>query len=268
MNMQKVNIVIQFLIRFFIIFLLVYVWIKFLIKDSVPTIILTLSISILIELLIKILLNKKNQKCNLKEKEKNNAENMFFSLVINNNYLAFFKELACKRHLVKVNKSYITVIQEDQNVILYPFMNLAELTPNDINNILITIKKENYKKIVIPCGEISKESFNFIKNFQQEIVLLDKYETYDKLYKDYDFFPEITHFNRKKTQFTFKELLALSLNKKKAKNYLIAALLLLFSSIFVRLNLYYCITSSILLLLSLVSLLNPFEQEKTPPFSL
>ena len=266
--MQKIKLVLQFLIRFFLIFLLVFIWAKFFTKDYVISLILSIMISLLAEIVLKIITKKTTIKKDLKLKEKENAENMFLTLATGKSAILFFKKLASKRHLIKANKKYITVVHEDKNVILYPFFNLSPLSPNDINNIVQSIKNETYKKVVISCGEISKDCINFVKIFNEEIVLLDKYETYKQLYKEYDCFPEITASYKKDKKATLKELACYSFNRSRTKGYLFSAIVLIFSSFFVRLNLYYCIISSLMVIFALISFLNPFEKHKKAPFSL
>jgi len=122
-----------------------------------------------------------------------------------------------------------------------------------VNGILASIvKKENPSKVIIVCGEISPDTINFANNFDMQILLLDKYSSYKALYKEFDFFPEISFEYKKDKARTFKEIIKFAFSKDKAKGYLLSAFVLLLSSFFVRINLYYCIVSSILLVFALI----------------
>ena len=52
-----------------------------------------------------------------------------------------------------------------------------------------------------------------------------------------------------------KEFLLASISHQRAKGYLLASLVLLFSSFIVKMNIYYVVVSSLLLILALISLL-------------
>ena len=113
---------------------------------------------------------------------------------------------------------------------------------------------------MVVCGSIEKETFSFIKNFDVEFVLLDQYETYQKLYKPYETYPEITIKYKKEKSLAFKDLIAYSLNRSRAKGYFISALFLILSTLFVKTTIYYCIVASVLVMFSLISLYNPFAR--------
>lgn len=266
--MQKINYVLQAILRIFLIFLFIFIWVKFFFKSFWPSILLSVFFAIFIDLLIKIF-TKKNQKVKqLKLKEKEECENMFLSLATNSCHIDFFYKLAKTKHTALKNKNYIRVKHDDGDVILYPFLNFCSLQLNDLNQIIKSIKEKNFKKIVVCAGEISKESFIFVKNFEFEIVLLDKFETYKQLYKNYNFFPEITLTYKKDKKATFKEILAYSFNRKKTKSYIFSAFVLLFSSLFVPASLYYCIISSLLVVFAIISFFNPFCKESGNLFEL
>lgn len=91
----------------------------------------------------------------------------------------------------------------------------------------------------------------------KKIVLLDSKATFIKLVKPYNFYPEDLKEIEFSTKPKFKEILKASISKKRAKGYLVASLILLFSSFIIRMNIYYVVFSSILLLLSLVSFFFP-----------
>ena len=259
--MQKIKLILSILSRLFLIFLLVFIWVRFFIKKLSLAILISVSITILVDLIIKIFIKKKSKRESLKLKEQENCENMFFSLATSENYLDFYMKLAKSRHKAIKKGKYIIIEHNDGNVILYPRLSFTQLNPEDIKEIVLKLKNVSYRKIVIPCGEISKECYSFISKFEKEILLLDKSETYSKLYKEYNIFPEITVKKKESKKTTFKEILNFSFNKNKVKSYFLSTLALLFSSIFVKNNLYYCIIASILMIFAIISMFNPFEKK-------
>ena len=258
--MHKLRFIVQFSIRFFMFFLLSFIWLRFLIKPIILTIVISTLTALFFEFSLNIIYLKKNNNKKLKLKEKEDAENMFLSLSITNKFVDFFNKLASTRHNTEKKLNYIVVKHKDYNVILYPFIFFKTLEPDDINKIILDLKNENYKKLVICCNESSKNTDKHIKNFEFEIVILDKYETYLSLYKFYNYFPEITLSYKPIKKEGFKDLLALSFNRSRTKGYLFSAIVLLFSSFFIKFNLYYSIFSSLLIIFAFISLFNPFKK--------
>ena len=87
-------------------------------------------------------------------------------------------------------------------------------------------------------------------------------KTYFKLLKVYDFYPEKVIELKQSQKITINDLLAYSLNKKRTKGYFLASCIMLFSSFLVKYNLYYIIFSTLLLILSLISFINPKFNKK------
>lgn len=261
--MNKIFIVLQILIKCFLIFLIAFVWLRFVLDSMWLALILSFGITLIIELVSVFLKKKKGVKNYLKSKEKEDAENMFLSLIQDKNNLDFFYRLASSRHNhVSKNKNYI-IIKHEQNqtkVALVPYLKIQSLTADDILEIVNFIKIK-VNKIVVVCNEYEKNLDSFIKNFAFEIVTLNKYETYENLYKEYDFFPEIT-IRKKINKYTFKDLMAYSFNRSRAKGYIISALMLFILSFFVKISLYYCIVASLLLLFALISFTNQTYNKK------
>lgn len=257
--MNKFLFIIQLLLKAFLIFLIAFVWLRFFLDKLWLAIVISSAVTIIILLLSLAVKSKNNQKKYLKQKEKENAIDMFFSLANDKNYLTFFENLAKIRHQnASKKKSYILITHFDQSkTILYPILKFKLLTLDDINLSFINCKKEKAQKLVICCNDYEKELISSIKSFPIEILILDKFDSYLMLYKEYEFYPEITIKSVKERKMTFKELLAYAFNRSRTKGYLIAAFFISLTSFFVQINIYYCIFSSLLLLLALISYINP-----------
>ena len=88
--MRKINLIFQEVLKFFLIYLLVFVWIRFFIRKLFLALLITLLVSAFIYMIIFSLLRKRKNKEGLKIKEKEDAENMFFSLVLDDKRMDFF----------------------------------------------------------------------------------------------------------------------------------------------------------------------------------
>ncbi len=258
--MQKINIVFQTFFRLVLIFFICFIWIRYFISSLWISVLITGLLTIIIDIIIKIFSAKKQSSIVLKKTEREKAENMFFSLAMENNGLNFFFTLTSTRHNSKKYNDFILISHPESTIILYPKICYSTISTEDIVSIVNSTRHLNPTKIVIPCYSFSKEASSFAKNFEIEIILLDQYDTYQKLYKCYNFYPEITFSYKKDKRLAIKDLAMFSLNKTRAKGYFVTAVILIFSSFFVRANLYYCIVASILVILALISMFDPFSK--------
>ncbi len=260
--MKKINFYLQEVLKFLLIFLISFVWSKYFFHKLWLAILISLSLSAIIYITILLITRKKRQKNTLKLKEKEDAENMFLSLSCNDKPIDFFAKLAHKKHenIIK-HKDYLVISHEQENVktVLFADMSFQKMTVARLMEIYNKVKKEKATKIVICCKEISDKDVSvFCQNFQEKIIILDTYETYKKLFKYYDCFPEITQKYNTKHSLAFKDFIAYSLNKNRTKGYLFSAFVLILSGLFVRINIYYCIIASLLVVCAIVSQFNPY----------
>lgn len=264
--MRKISLIIQEILKYFILFLLFFIWIRYFVRNLALSIILSIILSGILFIILYFFNYKKNNKNNLKIKEKENAENIFLSLACDDKYIDFFVKLASKKHKnITKHKSYIVVNHEDVGVktLLYVDLSFDGLSIAKFIEIYNKIKKEKCQKIVICCKNIiDKNIYSFLTNFKEKIIILDAYDTYKKLYKYYDFYPEITKKYNNERKMVFKDFLAYSFNKKKTKAYLFSAFILILSSLFIPTTIYYCVIASILVVFALISQFNPYFNTK------
>lgn len=263
--MRKISLIFQEILKFFLIYLLVFVWIRYFVRRLLPAIFITLLITIVLYVALYFILRRRKNKEGLKLKEKEDAENMFFSLVCDDKRMDFFMKLALSKHKnVKKYGKYLIIQHENMKTLLY--------VKADFENLTIPIFMEIYNKLkgkaqkmVFVSYSYDREVTSFAQNFDTYFIFLDRYSVYEKLYKFYNIFPEIKQKYKKDKKLTFKDFVAYSFNKKRAKGYLISAFLLVLSSLFVRTTIYYCITASLLILFAIFSQFNTtfnFKEEK------
>ncbi len=258
--MNKFTTLLQILFKFFLVFLLNFIWIRFLFDSYWISVFISACISMLVLLVLAIFSRKKDVKKRLKNEEIQKSENIFFSMAIEGNAVKEFFSLAKTKHECQKKTDYV-IISNKTKTIIYPHCNFEDLTKQKILNIIEKTKKEKSSKIIIPCHSHNMEIANFCKNFEIEIILLDRFEAFENLFKPYDFYPKDSHIQKKDKKATFSEIMEYSFNKKRTKAYLFSALILLFSSIFVPFGLYYCIISSTLVLFAIFSYFSPFNKK-------
>lgn len=260
--MKKILNIFQILLQVALIFFIVLIWARYFISSLWLGLLVSLIVTIFIELAIKFLQKRTNTAKNLKLQEKEEAENMFLSLCTSSAPLNFFYELAKTKHKAIKKGKYILIEHEEDIVALIPILSFSPLQSDDLLPFISLAKKNNWKKIVVVCGEVDRNTNSFAKNFDIEILLLDKYNSYSNLYKPYDFFPTITMKYKKDKKLAFKDLIAYSFNRGRTKGYLFSAFILFLSSLLIRPSIYYCIVASLLLLFALISYTNPYFNPK------
>lgn len=263
--MRKINYIFKILLEFLLLFFIFFVWVKFVTKKTVLSFVISSIIASVIEGIITVFRCKKSDKYSLKEKEKLEAEKMFVSLTNNGNQTLFLINLFKSRHKnVKNEKGLILLTKGEDNVAILPIFKYENLTCDDINSAYQKAKKFSPSKIIILCNNYTADKTSFVKTFPTDIKLLDKYQTYAHIYKEYDFYPQYS--KEIKTTPTFKSVFTSIFNHSHAKGFIISALFLLIGSFFTKLNLYYIISTSILASFGLICLFN--KKEKSTDFSL
>lgn len=260
--MKKFLIILQILLKLSLVFLISLIWLRFFLKSIWLSVLISLGITLLFEVVHRYFQKKSKTQTSLKLKEKEDAENIFFSLATNGKYLKFFEDMLKSRHSnIITKKSFIIIEKDNQKTILYPYFKLAKFQPENLIEILKEISSVKANKITIICYDYDKDILPFINNFEQEINLIDKYQSY-ALYKEYDFYPEITMQYKKEASLTFKSMLAIAFNRSRTKGYFLSAIILFITSFFIKTNIYYCVISSVLLIFALISYINPKYNKK------
>lgn len=265
--MKKITLIFQEILKFCLMFLLAFVWCRYLIRRKLwLAVFVAFMIACVVYLIMFVLNRKKLNTKGLKLQEKEKAENMFLSLCCQDKPMDFFYKLALKKHqnIIK-HKNYITIKHQQENVstVLWFENSFAGLSIARFMDIYLAVKKEKATKIVVCCKEISdKNLISFSQNFDEKFMFLDVYQTYEKLFKFYDFYPEITRKYKTEKKIVFNDLIAHSFNKNRTKGYLFSALILILSSVFIRTTLYYCIVASMLVIFAIVSQFNPYFNTK------
>ncbi len=261
-GMRRINLLLQEILKITLIFLLCFVWMRYFVRKFWISLVLSVALSILIYLAITLFFQRKQRKIGMKLKEKQDAENIFLSLATSPNAMEFFVEIAKKfGEKVTKHKEFVTIENSDKKTIIF-----ANLTFEDLDNarfveIYNKIRKEKPSKIIVLCHDVSDKNLSlFLKNFDEEILILNQYETYQKLYKESNLFPPITRKYALESKLKFKDYLNFSFNKKRTKGYLFSAFILILSGLFVKTTVFYCIVASLLIVFAILSQLNLFEK--------
>lgn len=256
--MKKISRVFQIFFKLVLIFFLVFVWIRYFTKSLIKSVIISALITAIIDFLTRIIFAKHAQKNQLKTKEKEDAENIFLSLAIDDgdNFFSnlFSKKANFHKHFQTNAQSQIYHFEENnEKIAVATYFNLSPLSVKQIVDVMKYVRKNKIKNITFLSGEIEQECFKFIKIFDEKIVLLNKYQTYKEIYQKENLFPKITRQPPKDKKYSIKEMFAYSINPARAKGYFFSALALFFCCLFTKMTIYYSIVISVLLLLAILS---------------
>lgn len=263
--MKKVNLIIQEILKCLLIFLFCFVWLQYVLKTLWLAVLVSTILTITIYALLLFINTKKHNKIGLKLKEKSQAEDIFLSLACKDNPLEFFETLLKQKYeKITKHKNFLTFEQSDEMVVLWLELCFEGLNVDKFLNIYSKIQKLSAGKIIIVCKEVSdKQLFSIIQSFKEKFVILDEYQTYQSIYKENNLYPTITHQTKVEKKMIFKDFVSYSFNKNRTKGYLLSAFVLVISSLFVKITIYYCIIASFLVIFALISQFNPVFNHKS-----
>ena len=264
--MKTFNSFITHLARIVLVFLLFFIWVRFYERDLSLCLVYTGILTFAADCLLTMFLQKRDVKTSLKKQEITAAENYANQFVLSGNASAntFWNKTLSKEHSTTKKTYYFTFNKDSKKVAVYSNYSLEKLKPSDVLEIYNKLKKENVDKIIICTNEIEPQAKTFVAHLPCKIVLLDKYEAYEKLMKKFNSFPQIeTKINLNETS-KWRTFLAYSLNRQRAKGYVLSSIVLVISSFFVRASVYYLVISTILLCLAIFSFTNTYYNKKMP----
>lgn len=265
MTNNKLFKLISTLFRILVIYLVLFVWIRYFSHSFYVSLFLSCVLTFFVDIIIRLLSIQRNKKKISLEKEKKLIDRYNNALMFSddNEVLDFFYRLALVSHNAEKKSNFVLVKSKESNIVLFPFITFRSFSCDDLIYILNNLKNVTCNKIVICTNKLDEEAKKVAQKFGNKIQILDKEETYYLLMKEYNTFPDRQIEFVEKEKLSFNSILTLALNKKRTKSYLLTSILLLLSSFVVKYNIYYVVTSSILLVLSFISFCNPkFNKKK------
>lgn len=257
--------IIDFLFKTTLTFFIFFVWIRFYVESLYLTLFLTVTSTAFFVWFFTARQNKKFNSQKLTQEEDaavlNYTNEFLFSSAKEN--LNFFLELVNKRHLAKVEQNFIIIEQNSYKIALIPYYKSRKLNIDEATSIYIRAKALNLNKLIITCKLVDQEVLNFTKQLKSlKIIILNDKQTYLKLLKKYDYYPQINNNLIQENKITFSQMLFIMFNRKKTKGYLISGTILLLGSFIIKYNLYYIIFSSLLYFMALFSYFNmPYNKK-------
>lgn len=247
-----------------VVFVLSLIWIRYYVHNTFLIYLYTTIATVVICSIFHIFFKKKQKKYDFNKKERQNIENL-------TNLFTFQTKQATLKYFINAIKNKNIDVIKDGNFLLFNNNILTvnySLTCVSQNEIIDTVVKAKTKKLkqknLIICGaKFCDEAKKLTaKVIDYKILLLDEKDVYIKLFKPLNLSIEKPVVKKTKKQ-KFLNMLNTAFNRARFKGYLISALILLIGSYFLRYNLYYLISSTILMIFAVFSYFNTVFNKKT-----
>lgn len=256
--------IIDNLFLIFVVFITAFLWIRY--NEHNPLLILLYSsiATIIVCSLFHVIFKYKNKKKTLNAKHVKQIELLTQKLTFatQSEVIKIFEQALKKRDITYAKTTKYLAF--DNNLIV-PVFNKIKIDENALLEIFLYLKtKKISAKLVCICAcdfDVTAKSLAS-KFTDYNILLYDKNQTYTVFFKPVQYVVENVAIKKQKTPFKqkIKTLTNVAFNKKRFKSYMVCAIILLIASYFMRYNLYYLISSSILILFALFSYFNkPFN---------
>lgn len=264
--MKTFNSIISHAFRVMLLFLLAFIWVRFYQRNLGLAVLYSAIICIIMDLLLCAILKRRELQTTLKNDEIKRAQGFASHFAFSDGAVAlgFFNKLLSKQFPVQKKTKYLWWENEGGLAVLYPLFQFDSTKIRDLFTIYNSIKlSRRPDKIIVCSGQFDSETIAFARRSPVNFVLLDQFETYEKLMKPQNFFPDEKQVLKPKKSGGWQAVLEYALSRKRTKAWLMSSLLLIFSSFFVRVSVYYLIISSVLLVLAILSYTNVRFNTKT-----
>lgn len=242
----------------FISFILAFLIINFYIERPF-SIIFSVCLSIPIFIIALDRIKKANLLKSASNKKKREIENMIYSLCLldRTKVLQVFERAINSLDVKTIKKKYGVFI-DNKNCAVFPMFNFDGITKTDVVKVFNAITKT--QKAYILGEKMTDDVKIFMDRFNGQIEFINAEQTYDFLEKT-DCLPResiCSNSQRQNKNGFFKRLI----NKKHSAKFLIFGIVLILSSWFVPIKMYYVICGCAFLMLSLICRLYGQEKER------
>ena len=158
------------------------------------------------------------------------------------------------------------------DMLIYPIFYKTNVDDSSILQVIISLKSKSVvpKTLIICSKNFTSDAKQLCDSFSEyNISLYDEKMTYQVFFKpvEIEFKTMTTKPKKKSKKEKFWNLVSIAFNRQRFKGYFFSSIVLIIASYFMRYNLYYLITSSILILFAIFSYFNkPFNPKQTNIF--
>jgi hypothetical protein len=235
---MKLSHISNLLARSFLVFIIAWLWISFYIRGFLLILLLSAAVTVAFNYVVSLIYKKRNK---LKTITKQEREHM---------------------HLITLQLKFMTKTQVQalfkKCIPSAKVHSLFHTTPTEQDIIKCVKATQKTSKTLIAAETFPPPVSAFARSLDAHIILLDAEAVYTQILAPTQTFPEVTIQTKKKTpRKTLAEIKSMIFNRTRTKSYVITGAVILFSSLIVRLHIYYIIIATIVFALALTSYFSP-----------
>ena len=256
--MKTFNSVISNIFRVGLVYLLAFIWVRFYERNLYLAVLYSAIVAIILCVLLNMISQKKADRATLKASEVKRAQNFAAGFVFGGkaSAITFFNKLFSKQFSVNKKTNFLWWNNGEEIITFVPMFIAEKLKIRDVIAAHNQVLAAKPAKIIIAGVAFERETYEFAKAAPIKIVLLDQFDTYEKLMKPSEIFPDEKPEISAATPSRWALFWANALSRKRAKAWAFSGLLLIFSSFFVRVSVFYLIISSFMLIMAILAYTN------------
>ncbi len=198
---------------------------------------------------------KKDAKLSLKNEQIKKIETIKKQLN-NASHLELRKYFAKLLSIEPNSKGELLKTIDNQKILYLPYFKKDVFDLEDLLSIYRENKNRKINEVIILCANFTDDCFATSKNYKKiKYTIMNLKDIYLKLIEPTQIFPEITIEAPTKEKMTLVRLTKYAFERKRAKSYFFCGIVLLFSSYFVPLRIYYLIFSGLMFVSALLCIL-------------
>lgn len=246
---MKVSSISNLLARSFLVFIITWLWASYYVRGFFAILLISVTVTIVTNFMISFI-SKHRQKTKITNKQQ--REHMS-QVILQLKFMTALQALSLfKRALPQNAKEYVN----QKRFTLCPLFHMS--CPHEQDIIQVIKKAPKNSKIIVLAEFFPPPVTAFARSLDYNIVLLDAESVYTQILLPSKTFPEIKIQIKKATpRKTISEIKAIVFNRTRTKTYIITGTAILFSSLIIRLHLYYIIFATIVFVLALTSYFSP-----------
>jgi len=254
---MKVSRISNLLARSFLVFLIAWLWISFYVRGFFLILLISISVTLVFNYIVSLIYKKRSRAKTTTKQQRDHMHQVILQLkfmtqtqvqaLLKKALSEKAKEHAAHQKAHSVNPFRLT---------LKSLFHVTSPTEQDIINCVKTTPKDS--KVIITAESFPPQVSAFARSLDAQLILLDAEAVYTQILSPAQVFPEIKIQTKKKTpRKTFAEIKTMIFNRTRTKSYIITGAVILFSSLIIRLHIYYIIIATIVFTLALTSYFSP-----------
>ena len=242
------------ILKYFLLFSVCFLWLNYIKIPNTIALTVSIAISALLGYIIYLIQKAKTKRQNISKEENAKIEDTSLQLMYGTKkqVLDFFHNTFKSQYSTKMHNDYISL----NNYNFFPIYTTETITQSDVLKAL----KQSDKEIVIACVSADQSAIKCAKLTSKKVNILTQADVYSIL-KKYNSFPNFSITKTAKKKLKLTDIKNSTFAKANAKGYLISSFIILFSSFFVRFNIYYTCFSTLLLILAGICLFHPAPKQ-------